>query len=361
MKKRVAFIVPYPIGYAPSQRFRFEQYISLLEQDNYQIGYFPFLSVKDFQQIYKPGKFFVKIWATVKGFTKRFLQLFQLGKFDIIFIHRESSPVGPPFFEWYISKVLKKKIIYDFDDAIWLQNTSESNKVISGVKRHSKVGKICSWASMVFCGNHFLKEYAENFNSNTVYIPTTIDTNNHHNQIKEHRSAPITIGWTGTHTTAKYLKEIENILADLQKKHHFKIKLICNKDPEIDHFNYEFIVWKKESEIADLLNFDIGLMPLDDNDWAKGKCGFKALQYMSLEIPAIASPVGVNNKIISDGINGFLPKNMDEWEEKLKQLINDKELRVKLGKEGRKTVTMNYSVSALKEMYLSYFNQIVEQ
>lgn len=361
MNKSVAFVVPYPVGFAPSQRFRFEQYISHLNKDGFSTDFFPFLSLKDFQLIYKQGKFLNKFLATIKGFVKRFFLLIKLGKYDIVFIHREASPIGPPIFEWIITKIFKKKTIYDFDDAIWMENTSESNKFVSSVKRHSKVEKICKWSDMIFCGNDYLKAFASQFNSNTLYVPTTIDTENLHNQTKKHSSEKVTIGWTGTHTTAKYLNEVISPLQGLQKKHNINIKLICNKDPEINQITYEFIQWKKETEIEDLLNFDIGIMPLLDNDWAKGKCGFKALQYMSLEIPAVVSPVGVNNKIITDSKNGFHANDINEWNEKFELLINNKDLRIQLGREGRKTVFEYFSVSAHRKNYLSFFNQLSEQ
>ena len=361
MKNKIAFIVPYPIGFAPSQRFRFEQYVSYLKHNNFELDFFPFLSEHDFQLIYQPSKFLSKLLVTIKGFCKRFFLMFKLSKYEIIFIHREATPLGPPIFEWVISKLLKKKIIYDFDDAIWLNNTSETNKIISSVKRHSKVGKICSWSSKVFCGNHYLKEYAKKFNQQVFYIPTTIDTENLHNQIKKHNDGEIIIGWTGTHTTARYLKEIESILIELQKKYKFQVNLICNKDPRISGLEYIFIPWEKESEIDELIKFDIGLMPLSDNEWTKGKCGFKALQYMALQIPAIASDVGVNNKIISDGVNGFLTRNTNDWKEKLEELINNKELRTQFGIEGRKTIINSYSVSAIKQNYLNHFSQLIGQ
>ncbi len=224
MKNKIAFIVPYPKGVAPSQRFRFEQYLSILEQECYEISFFPFLTNKDYNLIYQPGKLLQKSFGIFIAFIKRFLLMFRLKQYSIIFIHREASPIGPPIFEWIIAKVLRKEIIYDFDDAIWLKNTSDSNHFISSIKRHSKVASICKWSSIILCGNHFLMSFAKKHNSNVAYMPTTIDTQTGHNQIKQHKNKSVTIGWTGTHSTIKYLYEIEDLLFDLQQKLHFKFR-----------------------------------------------------------------------------------------------------------------------------------------
>ena len=178
MKKKIAFIIPYPLGFAPSQRFRFEQYLSLIEKEGYELNCYPFLTKTDFELLYENGHLFFKISRIILGFIKRFFLIFTLSKYEIIFIHREATPIGPPVFEWIIAKLLKKKIIYDFDDAIWLTNTSESNWFISKIKNHSKVASICKWSSIVLCGNKYLMSYAKQYNTNVVYIPTTIDTQN---------------------------------------------------------------------------------------------------------------------------------------------------------------------------------------
>ncbi|MBL4592448.1 MAG: glycosyltransferase [Flavobacteriales bacterium] len=358
MRKEIAFIIPYPIGLAPSQRFRFEQYSNFLEE-SYKLSFFPFLTKNDFKLLYQPRKYFYKSWIIVKGFLKRLILMFQLRGYSIVFIHREASPIGPPIFEWIIHKILKKKIIYDFDDAIWLKNTSTSNRLISTIKRHSKVSSICKWSSLVMCGNHFLMDYAKKYTKNVIYLPTTIDTVNVHNQVKNQVEGITTIGWTGTHSTIKYLYDIESLLVKLQNQINFRFVVISNKDPFFKDLKYEYKSWIKETEINDLLQFDIGIMPLLNDEWANGKCGFKALQYMSLGIPCVISPVGVNIKIIQNGFNGFLVENENEWKGKLTALIKSKELRTTIGLAGKETVLNNYSVKSTKNLYLTCFNQVI--
>ncbi len=142
------------------------------------------------------------------------------------------------------------------------------------------------------------------------------------------------------------------MLHKLETEYNFEFLVISNEKPQINLKSFKFIKWDKTSEISDLQKIDIGIMPLYDNEWEKGKCGFKGLQYMALEIPAVMSPVGVNTEIIKDGENGFLAKDEQEWFDKLSLLIENSQLREKLGKAGRQTVIEKYSVDANKQKYL---------
>ena len=152
---RILFLIPYPPGRAPSQRFRFEQYLDALTAHGHQYRLAPFLSVATWNILYKPGQAAAKALGILSGFARRAGLLFAVPDYDFVFVHREAAPVGPPVFEWLIAKVLGKKIIYDFDDAIWLANTSEANKIAAGVKWHHKVADICRWAYKNSCGNTY--------------------------------------------------------------------------------------------------------------------------------------------------------------------------------------------------------------
>ncbi|GCC52041.1 glycosyltransferase family 1 protein [Chryseotalea sanaruensis] len=279
--------------------------------------------------------------------------------YDLVFIHREASPLGPPLFEWIIGKVLKKKIIYDFDDAIWLTDKPKETLLERFVKSRSKVGQICSWSYKISCGNDYLANYAKQFNANVLVNPTTIDTERLKTSTlvkKNPHNENIVIGWTGSHTTLKYLESIANILFRIEQQFvNVSFLVIANREPILNLKNLKFIQWKEETEIEDLSQIDIGLMPLPDDEWTKGKCGFKALQYMSLGIPAVASPVGVNTTIIQHSTNGYLAKTDKEWFETLSELIEKRELRDLLGLRSIKTVEMYYSVNSNKERFLSLF------
>jgi len=354
---RILFIVPYPPGRAPSQRFRFEQYLEALTAAGHTYRLAPFLSVATWNILYQPGQSLAKALGILGGFARRLGLLFTVPGYDFVFVHREAAPVGPPVFEWLIAKVLSKKIIYDFDDAIWLVNTSEANRIAAGVKWHHKVADICRWAYKNSCGNAYLADYARQFSAHAVVNPTTIDTVNLHNQVRDQaRPGRLVIGWTGTHSTLKYLDQVVPVLAKLEAEGlDFEFRVISNQPPALQLRSLVFLPWRKDTEIADLLGFHVGLMPLEDDLWAKGKCAFKALQYMALGIPALVSPVGMNTEVVQHDQNGFVCATPAEWEASLRQLLADAGLRQRLGTAARATIEQRYSVRANTPNFLALF------
>ncbi len=346
-------MAPYPFGRVGSQRFRFEQYWDVLSSEN-QLEFQSFLSESDFDILYSKGNTVRKILGVLRGFLRRFFILFRIHRFQIIFIHREAAPLGPPFFEWIIAKVLKKRIIYDFDDAIWLSNTSAENKIAALTKCHWKVKYICKWAWKISCGNDFLSDYARLFNSNVVYIPTTLDLELVDKQIisKKKLATKLTIGWTGTHSTLKYLQAILPILQELENEVDFEFVVIADKNPLLPLKHFRFIPWKKATEWSDLAQLQIGLMPLGSKMWEEGKCGFKILQYMALGIPALASATNANQSIIIHNKNGFICTNPEEWKTHLMDLIQNIELKKLFAERGRKTLENGFSKKALSEKYI---------
>jgi glycosyltransferase involved in cell wall biosynthesis len=299
----------------------------------------------------------MKVAGIIYGFLKRIVHLIYCISPDYIFIHRELTPVGPPVFEWLIAKILRKKIIYDFDDAIWYPNTSEENKFVSNLKWHKKFHSICKWSFRISCCNNFLAEQAGKNNLNIKIIPTTIDTARFFkNKVMDRNNDRIIIGWTGTHSTLPYLDIIIDQVQQITKLHpDILFRIICNKKPDWNFSNIQFIQWNKSTEIHDLSDISIGVMPLPDSDWSRGKCGFKILQYFALGIPAIASPVGINREIIDHGKNGFLCNNKNEWFDYLHKLIESSELREELGRNGRITVEKNYSLDVNRTNFLDLF------
>lgn len=356
LSKRFVVIAPYPKGEAPSQRFRFEQYLDFFKDQGYTIEFHSFLSDKTWKNLYKDGSFFAKAFGMMGSFWRRFLLMFKLRSANVIFIHREASMIGPPIFEWIIAKILRKKFIYDFDDAIWLPNYSDSNARFQRLKAYGKVKKIMKWAHVVSAGNQHLLEFAKQYNPSVRIIPTTIDLENVHSVATNQTVSTPIIGWTGTHTTMNYLEEIVPILRELEETYNFVFRVISNQVPTFELKSLEFIKWNKETEIEDLAKINIGVMPLTDTIWAKGKCGFKGLQYMALEIPSVMSPVGVNTSIVESGKNGFLCSTSEEWKETLINLLENKALRIEIGKAGFQTVKKSYSLKANRTSYLNLLN-----
>lgn len=356
--KKVLFIANHREGRSPGQRFRFEQYIAYLSQNGFDCEISFLISEKDDKIFYSSGNFVRKMIILLKSYCIRYRDIRRVNTFDIIFIFREAMMTGSWIFEKYFSKS-KTKVIYDFDDAIWLANVSEGNKKFEWLKNYNKVSEIIKISDYVIAGNKFLHNYAQYYNKNVIVIPTTIDTS-YHTHNKKAYSIQINIGWTGTETTIKHFEIAIPILKQLKSKYKDKINflLISNKPSDCKDIEIEYIPWNKETEIEDLAKIDIGIMPLSDDKWAKGKCGFKGLQYMSLGIPTIMSPVGVNCEIIEDGVNGYLAHSDEEWIEKISQLIESSELREKLGKKGKETIEQRYSVESQKNVYLELFREV---
>jgi glycosyltransferase involved in cell wall biosynthesis len=352
---KILFVVPYPLGRSPSQRFRFEQYFNVLTAAGYDFKTESFYNNAGWRAIYSSGNIAAKLFAIIRGFIKRTFLLFRLAPYEYIFLHREATPLGPPVFEWAAAKLFGKKIIFDFDDAIWTTDNLSENSLSKLIRWRSKTNFICKAASVVSCGNGYLADYAKQFNKNVIINPTTIDTNYHIRRTNESR-AGVVIGWTGSHSTLKYLDEMLPAIAQLEMSLPGLIfKVIADRDPKLQMASFRFVRFSEENEIADLSDLDIGIMPLPDDEWAKGKCGFKALQYMALGIPAVASPVGVNTGIIKDGENGFLCSSINEWIDKLTILISDAALRQRMGTAGRQAVEKNYSVNSNCSNFLGLF------
>jgi glycosyltransferase involved in cell wall biosynthesis len=354
--KSILFIVPAPTGISPGQRFRFEHYLSSLHQEGFRYTISNFYSEKGWRTIYTSGNNTQKALIILRGFLKRLFDLMRCFRYSYVYVYREAAPVGPPFFEWTFCKIFRKKMIYDFDDAIWIPVTSEYNKTASRYKNFSKIGSICRLAYHVTVGNEFLENYARKFNESTSVIPTVVNTTDAHNVLQKQFTNNPSIGWTGTFSTLPYLNLVIPVLQRLQEKYDFTFYVIADKDPELPLKNFRFIKWKRETETDDLLNFHIGLMPLHDDEISRGKCGFKAIQYMSLGIPALVSPVGVNTKIVDNGVNGFICEKEDDWYDKMELLLNNPELREKMGAAARNKIQSHYSVKATAGMFLSLFS-----
>lgn len=358
--KRLLIVAPYPFGKAPSQRFRFEQYLLHLRKQGIETKVASFWSKNHWPAIYQKGGFLFKVYATVLGFIRRFFLLFTLGRYHKVLIHREATPLGQPWWEWAAARIWKKTLIYDFDDAVWLPNSSAANeKLVGKLKTHGKTAKIIGWSKGVMAGNAFLAAYAAQFCDHVRMVPTTIDTALHHNRVKEHKADTVpVIGWTGSHSTLKQVTPLFPLLEALHKELAFHFLLISDEAPEAMPGFVRFRKWNKAREIDDLLEMDFGIMPLFNTDWERGKCGFKALQYMALGMPAVVSAVGVNSDIVEEGINGYicepLPLGMAEanWRAALSALLRDHSLRLRMGTSARNRIVERYSVEAWKEVYV---------
>lgn len=341
---RLLALVPSLYDKSPGQRYRLEQWEPLLRERGVDITYAPFECAELNDVVYKQGQIAKKLRLVVQALGRRAALLSKLTNYDVIYLHREAALLGPAVFERLIHRS-GVPIVFDFDDAIFLSYKSPSNGYLSYLKFAGKTKTNCRLAAHVMVGNPYLAEYARQFNQNVSIIPTTIDTDKYKPVNIEDSSGPLVIGWTGSHSTVQHLDTLRSALAKLAQRESIRLRVIGTPNYQIEGVEFETIMWRSETEVEDLSAVDIGIMPLPDDNWARGKCGAKALQFMAMGIPTVCSPVGVNTDIIQDNENGLIANSEDEWIEKLSLLIRSRELRARLGKAGRQTIEQRFSAA----------------
>lgn len=340
---------------SPSQRYRIEQFLVYLKSKGYTYDYTYIITEKDDQYFYKPGHYFSKAFFLFKSFVLRWWETLSFDSYDYIFVQREAMVTGACFYERKAAKS-KAKLIFDFDDAIWLQHISEGNKKFSFLKDPQKTQKLIQMADVVLAGNTYLQNYALQYNSNSIYFPTIVDTDKYQKKRDLSVNDYVCIGWSGSFSTFEHLLLISPVLERLSKRYGSKIKIKVIGAPAcVLPFPASFVEWQEATEVAELSEFDIGLMPLNDSPWNRGKCGLKALLYMSLGIPALLSPVGVSAELITHGEDGFLLDTEEAWFQTLCQLIEDAALRKRIGDKARERVVAHYSLESRKDAFAELF------
>jgi glycosyltransferase involved in cell wall biosynthesis len=349
---RIVLLLPYPSGRAPSQRFRIEHFIPLLKAQGHEVTLAPFLDARTWSILYLPGNYLRKGLGFARGFIQRYALLFKMHRYDRVWIHRETAPLGLPIYAWLLLRVWRKKVIFEFDDAIWMPNVSQSNRVFSFLKPHKNSLFLMrnSWKNAA--GNAFLQHFAQQLNANTYYLPTVVDTQIGHRHEQVQDVLLPSVGWTGSHSTLHYLESIVDQLRAAHTVQPFKLIVISDTAPVFDFPDLQFIRWSADREEEDLLQMHIGLMPLPNEPWAEGKCGLKLIQYMALGIVPIASNVGVNGQIVEDHVNGLLCKQTDDWQANITRLLSDHELRKKMASTCRQKIIDRYSVGSQERNFL---------
>lgn len=358
-KKRILIICPYPENVAPGQRLKYEQYFNYFRENNIDVVVSPFMTMHFWNIVYKRGFYLQKILWTFFGYLRRLIDLFRLPFYDCVYIHLWVTPFGPPTLEFLFCRI-NKKVVYDIDDMIFLGHASKANKFIASLKGQKKIIYLMKHAKHVIVCTPRLDEFVKKYNPYTTDISSTINTDIYIPVNKYKNDKTITIGWSGSHSTSKYVHLLETVFRRLLEKYKFNLLIIGDASFSFDSIPCEAVLWNEKSEISLLQRIDIGVYPLPmDDEWVYGKSGLKALQYMALGIPAVATAIGANFRVIESGVSGFLVQSEDEWVEKLSMLIENPELRKSLGTEGRKRVIDHYSINANKDIYLDVLEKVI--
>jgi glycosyltransferase involved in cell wall biosynthesis len=258
--------------------------------------------------------------------------------------------------EW-LTRKLSRKMIYDIDDLVYKAETSPNNKFIKYLKSDAKVNFLMKHSDHLFVSTNTLSLYAKQFNQSITLIPATVDITKYEIQ-KVRATNIVTIGWSGSHTTSKYLHLLDDVLKKVSQRQQIEIIVMGDKSFNIDNLEIRMLEWSAEKEAENLMKFDIGLHPLPDEEWVYGKSGGKLVQYMAAGIPIVASAIGANFQAIKEGYNGFLVNTDEEWITKLELLINDASLRKQMGLNSKQMAKDIYSVDANLTKYLSVFNAL---
>ncbi len=337
----------------PSSRYRHYQYLPYYK-NYFNCKIYPFFPNS---YNYNSFSFTLCIKIAISIIKRIFHVFFMIKKNDIILIEYELIPYFPPFLEFIISK-RKIKFILDFDDAIFHNYDNSNNKLIRKIFQN-KIPKISKFASFIITGNSYLTSYFLNFNKNIIEIPTCINFEIYNNKRKKISHETINIGWLGSNSTSKNLLLLQNVFQDLKIKYKDKIKIIlCGFDKNLyKHFKYidiEYIEWSNYNEFTFLNSIDIGIMPLDNNNFNKGKCGFKLIQYMAMGIPTVSYPFAANLKIDNDNGNLFASNEL-EWFLALNKMIDNISFYNEIGIKNITTIKNIYSIES---NFIQYINLI---
>ena len=339
---RVLGLVPYPLDTAPGQRYRIEQWAPYLRELGIEVALLSFASDELGRALYQRGAYAAKAREMLRSLLRRFAHVWEAGDYDAVFLHREASLIGPAWLE-RLAKVRQPRLVYDFDDAVWLPYVSPRNRYLSLLKAPWKTATLCRLAAAVTAGSEHLASFAQRYNDHVTVVPSTVSLRHYRPRPEPRRPGPPVIGWTGSHSSVQYLRIVEAPLRRLAELRRFRFVAIGVEDLRMPGVDTECRPWRSATEVEDLWDLDVGIMPLPDEPWARGKCAMKAIQYMGVGVPAVVSPVGANRDLIETGANGFLAGPEDEWVETLDRLVSDDDLRARLGREARRTVEERFS------------------
>jgi glycosyltransferase involved in cell wall biosynthesis len=329
---------------AASTRQRLLQYLPALNAAGIEVQFEPLLD-DDYVRGLAQGRS-VSRRRILRSYLARFRSIIAARKSDIIWVYAELLPYLPGWIEM-LALGRRAAIVYDFDDAFFHNYDSSSNSLVRALLGR-KLEPLMRSAAACTCGNDYLEAYASRFCARTMILPTVVDTQLYKARPSAATGAPVVIGWIGSPSTWPYLKPVLPILADLVRDRNVKIRIIgagASATAE-DRHGFEFVEWAEEREVADVQSMDIGIMPLPDEVWARGKSGYKLIQYLACAVPAVASPVGVNSEIVTHGRTGFIASTAEEWRRALCTLIDDADLRARLGAAGRERVQRDYSLQS---------------
>jgi len=341
---------------AASTRQRLLQYLPAFAAAGITVEYRPLLSdhyVRSLASGERPSRPDI-----ARAYAQRWRELRAPHRADLVWVYAELFPWLPAGGERLAFRP-GLPVVYDMDDAFFIPYDTERRVPLRQLLRN-KLQPLIRGASACTCGNAYLADYARPLCPRTLIVPTVVDTDRYVPAARQ-QQRPLTIGWIGSPSTWPQLGPLLPLLAELSARGGIRVKVIgAGAGAGQGSFpGLHLVPWSEATEIADVQSMDIGIMPLTDDPFVRGKSGYKLIQYMACGLPVIASPVGVNSTIVQHGINGFLATGTDEWRAALQQLIGDAELRRSMGEAGRSRAVERYSLASQAPRLIDLFQSLV--
>lgn len=324
-----------------SSRLRYYQYLPFLNAQGMDVDVYPLFGEEYLKRLNAGQP--QNPTSTLSAYLHRIFRLISCRAYDLLWIEYEILPWLPDWVERILGRGAIPYIV-DYDDAIFHRYDQHSSQWVRSLLGH-KIDAVMRNARLVIAGNAYLAEKAAQSRAKWVeYLPTVVDSTRY--RLKPScKSSVFTIGWIGSPTTAAYLKPLYAVLGRLNQHSEIRFVLVGGYPKDIQSaFQVEYRPWAEETEAEQMLDFDVGIMPIPDEPWAYGKCGYKLIQYMACGLPVVASRVGANIRIVKDGVNGYLASTDKHWEQALRALQENPELRQAMGSQGRRDVEAHYSL-----------------
>jgi glycosyltransferase involved in cell wall biosynthesis len=359
MKIRVLVLTRYgELG--ASSRMRFIQYFPAFDADGFRVYWEPLFDDKNLDIRYRNGRF--GYCSTFISYLRRIRTLYSSNNFHVIWIEKEALPWMP----YWIEAVLLRRVPYvlDYDDALF-HNYDRHSSFIIRLLFGRRLDKLMFRAAMVICGNKYISHRAELAQAKNIRrIPTVVDLSRYPLDLISHRTCVSSdavlprIVWIGSPSTGKCLEVIKEPMKRLSERIDFVFRII-GAEVTMPGVKTECLPWRHSSEVKDIAECDIGVMPLNDTEWERGKCGYKLIQYMACALPVVASDVGINSEIVRNNLNGYLATTIEDWINALHKLLISRSLRLALGARGRKMVEDHYCLQKTQSTMVSLISEVV--
>jgi hypothetical protein len=330
-----------------SSRQRCFLYLDELRSAGIDAEICPFLDDEYVRNLHS-GRVF-NIPLVLRSYGRRLIKLLRTHRYDLLWIEKEALPWVPAWAEFALLRVAGAGIVLDYDDAVFHAYDRHPSRLVRQLLGR-KIDRIMAHADLVTVGNAYLGRRATAAGATAMAeLPTVVDMRDYPKQgrIQERDRASFTIGWIGSPLTSCYLETLRPSLVELHARLPLKIVLIGAATTALAGLPVERVAWSADTEASELSRLDVGVMPLPDLPWERGKCGYKLIQYMASALPVVASPVGINREIVIHGENGFLAETTADWVSSLFRLACEPELRHKMGIAGRRRAEANYSLATV--------------